>query len=128
MDRVISISHNGETIAVTYRELREERIVQRRVGGEMVVVLWERGTASALDGARIADSEDVGTATAFFPRTQSGARVELMAEGGAIVDRATGSQWTVTGHAVRGPRAGERLTPATGTQHFWFSHTAFLGE
>lgn len=129
LDRVISLELGGESIAIAYLALEEARVVTRTVGGERIVVLWEPGTASALDARRIADGADVGSANAFFARLRSdGSPVSLRRDGERIVDEATGSEWNASGRAISGPRAGEALDPAPGVQHFWFSHAAFFGE
>ena len=44
---------------------------------------------------------------------------------GAIVDRATGSEWNLLGQALRGPLQGRRLRPLAGGVHFAF---AWLGD
>ncbi len=128
MERVVSLEHNGESTALAYPVLSRERVVEFTLGGERFAAIWEAGTASALDTARIAEGDDVGSANVFFARTTEGEPVELSARGGEVVDRATGSRWNAAGRAVDGPREGLRLDPAPGVQHFWFSHTALIAE
>ncbi len=127
LDRVVSLEHNGETASVTYSALQEERVVERTLGGERFYFLWEAGTASALDSSSIAEGADVGSGNAFFAHTRGGQAVELRREGERILD-ATESQWNAAGRAVAGPREGERLRPAVGVQHFWFSHAALVAR
>ncbi|MEX2445574.1 MAG: DUF3179 domain-containing protein [Alkalispirochaeta sp.] len=127
LDRVVSLEHNEETTSVTYSALQEELVVERTLGGERFYFLWEAGTASALDRASIADGADVGSGNAFFAMTRAGDAVELSRQGDRIVDE-TGSQWNAAGRAVSGPREGERLRPAVGVQHFWFSHAALVAR
>ncbi|NTU65884.1 MAG: DUF3179 domain-containing protein, partial [Chloroflexi bacterium] len=47
--RVLTIDLNGEAVAYPYAVLQEQRVINDSVGGEDVVVLWDEGTASALD-------------------------------------------------------------------------------
>ncbi|MFO8044051.1 MAG: DUF3179 domain-containing protein [Alkalispirochaeta sp.] len=127
LDRVVSLEHDGETTSVTYSALQEELLVERTLSGERFYFLWEAGTASALDSSSIADGQDVGSGNAFYALTRDGTAVELTVEGERIVD-ATGSRWNAAGRAVSGPREGERLRPAVGVQHFWFSHAALVAR
>lgn len=128
MERVLSLEHNGESTAVAYSVLRQERVVELTLGGEQFVAIWEAGTASALDTARIAEGDDVGSANIFFARTLTGESVELEVRNGTVVDRRTGSRWNAAGRALDGAREGSRLDPAPGVQHFWFSHAALVAE
>ena len=127
LDRVVSLEHNGETTSVTYTALEQELVVERSLGGERFYFLWEAGTASALDDSSIADGADVGSGNAFFARTRDGEPIELYRRGDRIVDE-SGSRWNAAGRAVSGPREGDRLRPAVGVQHFWFSHATLVAR
>jgi hypothetical protein len=128
LDRVVSITIAGESAAVAFRELRETPLATLAVGGQSFYVIWEAGTASALDAGAIAASDDVGSANAFYPELRDGTPISLALRDGAVRDAETGSTWNAAGRAVEGPRRGAQLRPAPGVQHFWFSHTAFAGE
>ena len=97
------------------------------VGGADLVVIWESGTASALDASGIASGRDVGSA-AVFERDLDGQTLSFSFEDGEIVDDQTGSEWNVLGEAVSGPFAGSQLTPVVSVNHFWFSWAAFRPE
>lgn len=129
LERVISLEHNGDQGAVAFPVLQSEHLVELEVGGQRFYALWEPGTASALAADTVAGGRDVGSANIFFPRTTSGDPVilERTEHRNEYVtqDRDSGSQWNAAGIAVSGPREGERLEPAAGVQHFWFSHSAF---
>jgi len=45
---------------------------------------------------------------------------------GVFADQQTGSTWDITGRAIRGPLAGERLRPLEHDEQFWFAVAAFL--
>jgi hypothetical protein len=45
-----------------------------------------------------------------------------------IVDRETGSVWSILGRAVSGPLEGEQLVPELAIDSFWFDWAAFHPE
>jgi Protein of unknown function (DUF3179) len=45
--------------------------------------------------------------------------------GGRFVDRASGTEFNVLGHAVGGPLRGTTLRPVPHGNHFWFAWAAF---
>ncbi len=125
MDRVLVVEVDDESSAFPYPVLQEQGVVAETVAGRSVVVFWQEGTASALDASSVAGGRDVGAANAFFAELD-GEILEFEADSeGRIRDRATESTWSVSGRAVSGPLAGDRLEPVTAIQHFWFSWTAF---
>ena len=107
--------------------LREARIVNDTIAAADVVVLWEPGTASALDSGEIAEGRDVGAGAAFL-REMDGEVLDFSFDGVKIVDEQTGSEWNVLGESVSGPLAGSQLTPVVSVNHFWFSWAAFMPE
>ncbi|MFW6229101.1 MAG: DUF3179 domain-containing protein, partial [Alkalispirochaeta sp.] len=124
LERVVSIEHNGDTGFVPYSVLPEDGHASLAVGGTSFIVLWEGGTASALDSASIADGRDVGTANVFFQETRTGREVRFTGSSPRSSD--DGTRWNVAGRAVEGPLSGEVLRAAAGVQHFWFSHAALV--
>ena len=124
MERVVTVSLNGEDAAYPFASLEQHRVVQDRVGGRPIVVFFARGTTSALDGSSIAGSRDVG-ATGVFDPTVDGRSLTFKADGDRIADAETGSTWPVLGRATGGPLAGKRLTPILHADHFWFSWAVF---
>ena len=86
---------------------------------------------SALDAERIASSREVGT-TGVFDRRLNGRVLAFEyddAEPAApFVDAETGSRWDVTGRAVSGPLAGQRLAPIHHGDYFAFAWFAFKPE
>lgn len=124
MARVLTVVVNEAAVAYPYDVLNKVRVVNDVVGGVSAVVLWQPGTASALDRVDIAAGEDVG-AIAAFSRTIGGQALEFQLEGENIVDTDTGSTWDVLGRAIAGPMMGQQLEPIVGINHFWFSWAAF---
>jgi len=127
MARVVTVDLNGEAIAYPYDLLQEVHVVNDTVSGVPIVVLWEPGTASALDAGDVALGRDVGTAN-VFSRDLDGQTLTFRLHADRITDEQTGSTWNVLGEAVEGPQAGNHLTPIVAINHFWFSWAAFRPE
>ncbi len=125
--RVLGVELNGEAVAYPYERLEDVRVANDTVGGIPVVVLWEPGTASALDSARIAAGDDVGAATAFS-RELDGRALTFAFADDRITDLETGSGWNILGEAVAGPLQGRQLEPVVSVNHFWFCWAAFQPE
>jgi thiol-disulfide isomerase/thioredoxin len=127
MARVATVDLNGEAVAYPYTEMQEAHAVNDLVGGTPIVVLWQAGTASALDSASVAQGRDVGTVNTFS-RELDGRTLTFRHDGERIIDEDTGSEWTVLGRAIAGPLAGKALAPIVNVNHFWFSWAAFRPE
>jgi hypothetical protein len=132
LERVVSIEENGEVAYAPYDVLQTSGHVPLEVGGTPFVVIWEAGTASALDSGQIADGRDVGTANVFVQQTVRGRAVRFSPVGesnGTTSPARTsddGTVWNAAGRGTAGPLEGEFLEPAAGVQHFWFSHAALV--
>ena len=111
-ERVLGIpSGAGGGLALPFGSLNNgasSRVVEVAVGGRSVVVFWNRSARAAM---------------AFE------APDAFAVENGKIVDRETGSVWTVEGRAVEGSRTGEQLTPVRQAYvAFWFAWAVFQPE
>jgi len=111
-ERVLGIPAGDDGgVALPFRALDADgpvRVVSVAAGGTQNTVFWDRAAEAA------AAFETAAT---------------FSVQDGRIVDEATGSTWTVTGVAVEGPRAGERLTPVDEAYvAFWFAWAAFQPE
>ena len=124
IQRVATLEVNGDTAAYPFSQLKQVHIVNDTVGGAPVVVFHQTGTRSALDGAAIAASRDVGAA-AVFDRTVRGQVLTFSWKDDHFVDDQTGSTWDILGRATDGPLAGSRLTPLVSGNHFWFAWAVF---
>ena len=127
MARVLTVELNEEAVAYPYEVLQEQGAINDTVSGNEIVILWQPGTASALDASRIAEGEDVGAGASFF-REVDGQVLTFSYDGEKIFDDQTGSQWDVFGQAVSGELAGSQLEPVVSVNHFWFSWAAFKPE
>jgi hypothetical protein len=127
---VLGVDASGHEMAFPYQELARRAVdgfsaAQTRVGTQDVVVFWKQGTVSALDQPEIAASRDVGSATAYEPRS-GGRLLHFEASPGGFVDDETGSRWDLFGRAVEGPLRGARLRALPAVDHLWFSWAAFF--
>jgi hypothetical protein len=127
MTRVVGVEHGGEAVAVQLEPLLEAGVLDVSLGGRDLVVWARRGTASALDDARIPDGRDVGTTGVFDNRVDDRRLTFERAEDG-FVDHQTGSRWNVLGHAVDGELAGRQLAAVPHVDTFWFAWAAFLPD
>ena len=124
MERVLNISIGTENRLYPFSALAKTPVVNESVAGVPVAVFSRQGTLSALDRSMIKESRTIPSATAW-ERTLDGRVLDFEARDGHIVDRETGSRWSLLGHAVSGPLAGRRLNAAPGGVHFAFAWLAF---
>ena len=125
--RVLTVDLREEAVAYPYTTLEDVHAANDTVAGKDIVVIWEEGTASALDSGRLAEGRDVGTAAAYS-RVVDGERLTFSYDGESIIDDQTGSQWNILGQAIKGELAGIQLEPVVSVNHFWFSWAAFKPE
>lgn len=126
LERAIVFSDGQADRAVAYSVLAQERVVPVTFRGEQAYILWAPGVAGALATDTVGEGPDVGAANVLLGRA-GGLPVELYfsQDEGEIRDRRTGSTWSASGRAMRGPLAGTQLEPLPTVQHFWFSASAF---
>jgi len=124
MERVVAVSLGGEHVAYPFSLLERVRVVHDVVGGQRIVVLFEKGTASALDATDVAGGRDIGASGVFVPRI-GGRRLILLPAANWFTDRETRSSWTILGHATAGPLKGQRLEPVPHGDYFWFAWSVF---
>ncbi len=127
MERVAALVLDGQPLAFPFMALEEERVVNYSAEERSIVVLFQTGTASALDKSRIAESRDVGS-TGVFEAELDGQTLTFRVSADGFADDQTGSVWNVLGQAVSGPLAGKVLTPIIHGNHFWFAWAAFAPE
>ncbi len=124
MARILTVDINEEAVAYPYDVLESERVINDTVGALPLVVMWQPGTASALDRRELAAGKDVG-AIAAFSRTINEQVLSFQLKDEKIVDTNTGSTWDVLGRAIAGSLKGQQLDAVVGINHFWFSWAAF---
>ena len=124
LERVATVSIGDEDVAFPFSVLGKNPVVHYTLGGQDLVVFYQRGTASALDSYVISDSRDVG-ATGIFDPHLNGTKLTFEQDGDLVVDEQTGSMWNLLGKATEGPLQGQELTPVVHANHFWFSWAVF---
>ena len=125
MERVVALENDGEYLALPFSVLKDERVAQVRVGSLDVVVFWASGTASAVDNSTIARGRDVGSSTSFSPRVDGRVLTFEPSGNGRFRDRETGSEWNLSGRAVKGELEGTQLAEIVHGNHFWFAWGVF---
>jgi hypothetical protein len=83
-------------------------VIADEVGGEEIVVFFQRGTVSALDRSTIAESSDVG-ATGVFVSELKGRCLRFDPVRDGFRDRETETTWNLLGHATSGELKGSCL-------------------
>ncbi len=124
MTRVVTIEIGIDAVAYPYELLEKQPVIHDSVGETPIVLLWQAGTASALDAGNIAEGRDVGAVNSYS-RELDGEVLSFLHQDGRILDEQGGSEWNLLGEAISGPLEGSRLQPVVHINHFWFSWAAF---
>ena len=124
MERVVALTIGGEDMAYPYAVLAQKQVLEDAPGGRPIVVFWQHGTSSALDGGSIATSRDVG-ATGVYERAIDGRALSFRFQGDGFVDAETGTRWNLLGQGVEGTLKGRQLNPVVHVDVFWFAWAAF---
>ncbi len=129
MERVVAVRVEGAEKAYPFSEISEVRVVNDTIDGKPVVVFWGAAdTADALDAARIAESQGIGTGVALDP-VVNGQTLTFEPLGDTeFTDQQTGTVWSILGKALRGELAGEELEIIPHTNEFWFAWQAFFPD
>ncbi|MEZ5411070.1 MAG: DUF3179 domain-containing protein [Acidimicrobiales bacterium] len=122
--RIVGMDLPSGPRAVTNERLEQDRVVSVVDGERRLVVWWQPGTVSALEGRTVASGRDVGT-TGVFEAALDGQALSFEALEGGFRDRETGSTWSPLGVATAGPLAGRQLTAVPHVDTFWFAWSAF---
>ncbi|MGH2453812.1 MAG: DUF3179 domain-containing protein [bacterium] len=124
MERVVTVSLGGEDVVYPFSVLEKSRVVHDVVGGQPIVVFFEKGTASALDSSDIAGGRDIGASGVFVPRA-GGRSLTFLPAAKGFTDGQTRSAWTILGQATGGPLRGQRLEAVVHGNYFWFAWAVF---
>jgi len=129
MARVVGISlEDGQGGAFSLDLLRENQVLNEKIGELPVVLFWKSGTASALDSSSIADGRDIGTTGVFSATIGDQVLTFIAQEDGPFLDQETGSTWDIFGDAIEGPMSGSSLVPIPHHDTFWFAWAAFVPD
>lgn len=128
MEHIVGVDRGSIARAYSLALLRSKRVLHDQLENEKLVVFWQEGTASALDKESIADGDDAG-ATGVFSRIVDGRQLTFAAKGNdGFVDKETGTEWDILGHARTGPLAGKQLAAIAHHRVFWFAWSAFVAD
>lgn len=124
MEKVVGVRIGEVTKAYPYPVTKERRVINDTVNRTEIVVFHLEGARSALDAAKLSNSREEGS-TGTFNRFIEGMTLTFELKSGSVVDRQTGSRWSVTGEAVEGPLKGKQLKPVTSGDYFAFAWLVF---
>jgi hypothetical protein len=127
MEKVIGVKLNEQRKAYPYSITRKEQVINDEVGNTPLLVIHTDGATSALDATNIAESKESGS-TGVFKRTLEGKELSFAVKDGNIVDKQTGSVWTIAGKAVEGEYKGQQLEAVTFGDYFAFAWLVFWPE
>lgn len=122
MEKVVTLAIGTFRRAYPHRITRKRGAINDELGGlELVVVHNKDGAVSALDKSSIRKSYRIGSTGVFERKLADGQVLTFSWSGGGLVDDQTGSEWSITGRAVRGPLEGTQLTPIAHGDIFAFA-------
>ncbi len=122
--RVFATVLDNTPIAYDFHTLSQRNVINDMLNAADVVVFWEAGATSALDGSNIDTSKDVGMA-GMFHREVDGQTLTFQYEDGEFRDLETDSTWNIFGVATEGELEGTQLEIVHAFPHFWFAWAAF---
>lgn len=126
LSRVVGVSVGDVDKAYPFDVLAEELAVNDELDGTPVAVLWGGDTADALDGGVIADSQAIGSGTAFDRRVGDETLTFTSIGDDRFTDAETGTVWSLLGVGLDGPLAGAQLEVVTHRNEFWFAWASFF--
>jgi hypothetical protein len=124
MERVIGVTMSSRHRIYPFTALAGEPVINDEIGGAPIVVLSREGMRSPLDADLIRESREIASAAAYS-RGVDGQVLHFERREGRILDRETGSEWNIFGHATAGPLKGKTLEAVESGVHFAFAWLAF---
>jgi hypothetical protein len=124
MERVASVELDGCARAYPFSRLRAAGLVNDKLCGHPILVVWEPKRHSVLDEPDLGMARAGGSA-AIFDRAVHGSVLWFEQVDGVTVDTKTKSRWNPLGVAVQGPLKGSSLRPVPHGNPFAFSWLAF---
>ncbi|MCP5120095.1 MAG: DUF3179 domain-containing protein [bacterium] len=124
LERVVAVTINGRSRAYPFEYLRSRRVQEDRFQKTRYVIFFEPEMLRAMEAKQLAASRAVGTAGVFSPMLD-GRRLRFRKKKGRIIDKESGSEWNVLGHAIDGPLKGAQLDPIQHGVFFAFALAVF---
>ena len=116
MSFVIGVELNSERCAYPIQDLRQRKVINDTVGGEPIVVLYDKDRDVGAVYSRKSDVAELNFSTA-----NSEAGSDVIAR-----DDNSGSHWNINGVAIDGDRKGQALQAVPHFNNlFWFSWALF---
>ena len=125
MHRVAVVEVGGQRFAVPFPDegASENRVFTFEIGGQEVVLFFDRLTSSTLDTQWLHDSRSVGTFTAYVASYDGHPRAFTATPEG-FIDNKTSTVWSVFGRGLAGGEHGAQLEPVPLVEGFWFAVSA----
>ena len=117
-ETVLGICRDGQTKAYPFASMLEAAVVNDRVGGLELLVVFDGASRTALPYSRQVEERVL---TFYAVAAAGGLPVEMK-------DVETGSRWDMLGRAVAGPLEGRRLAQVPAYNSMWFAWKAFWPE
>ena len=127
LDRLVTIQSEDGAKAHLLADMRKARVRADKIGETRYVVFTEPTATSPLDQRTIADSRGVGSVGVFSPIVD-GRELKFRKRGEKIVDRETGSEWSIFGKAVAGELEGTQLEPINHGVFYAFAWLSFYPD
>lgn len=127
MERVLAVEVDGMRRLYPFSALEKNPVINGMLAKTPVAILSHPDAVSALDSSVIRHSKTVLSAAAF-KRNLEGRILTFHEKEGTILDRETGSRWSLLGEATAGPLKGKTLKQVDGGVHFAFAWLAFHPE
>lgn len=127
MERVLNIRLNNVLKLYPYRTVDKAGVINDVVGGTPIVVLSGSGYVSPLDQTEIINSTTIPLAIGY-DRTIESTVLTFLKSDNDIVDKQTGSRWTLFGEAIAGSLKGAQLRRVDNGTHFAFAALAFTPD
>jgi len=127
MEKVVGVTLDKQQKAYPYSITRKKQVINDEMGNTPLLIIHADGATSAVDASQIAESKESGS-TGVFKRILEGQKLSFALKDGNIIDEQTGSIWTITGTAVKGPFKGEQLEAVASGDYFAFAWLVFWPE
>ena len=114
-ERVLGVRLDGESKAYPFSAMGERAVINDRVGGVDIAVVWDRASVLVVPYTRVVDGQTLTfdpVAVADFPFF-------------GLRDRETGTLWDARGLALEGGLAGKQLVQVPAHNSMWFVWVTF---
>ncbi|RME61256.1 MAG: DUF3179 domain-containing protein, partial [Candidatus Dadabacteria bacterium] len=125
MERLVVVEYKGSTKAYPFSSSKKACVINDTVSDLPIVIFHTKGALSAVDNGVISRSREIGSVGVFKRPIINGKAVEFFCTNSKITDKETGTEWDITGKAVKGKLKGQKLSPVVHGTYFAFAWLAF---